>query len=120
MRDFRDAEVGEPQPAVREQQQVVRLHVAMDHVVLVRERQRPQQLLAQVERRAERQPPGQPIFERFLAERQGDHEVAVDEVGRLERQDVRMIELRGQLHFLREVVEHSLFIRFGCGILSAT
>ena len=34
--------------------------------------------------------------------------MAVDEVGRLEAEDVRMIELRGQPHFARKVVERFL------------
>ena len=105
MGDFRDAEIGEPQPAVGKQQQVVRLHVAVDDVLFVGEGHRPQQLLAQVERGAQRQPPRQSLFERLLAQRQRDHEVAVDEVGTLEPQDIRMIELRGQPHFARKVVE---------------
>ena len=57
---------------------------------------------------SQRQPPRQPLFQRLLAERQRDHEVAVDEVGRLESEDIRMIELRRQPHFARKVVERLL------------
>src|SRR5262245_59063021 len=103
MRDFRNAEVGEPQAAILEQQQIVGFHIAVDDAVLVRVRKRVQQLFAEVERSSEREPFGESIVERLLAERKGDHQMAVDVVSCLELKNIGMIEPRGQLHFASEV-----------------
>src|SRR4051812_40346943 len=103
MRDLRNSEVGEPQYTIWKQQQIVWLHVAMNHMVLVRERNRTQQLLAEIKRGPYRQPASQPLFERLFAKGQGDYQMAIDEVSTLEPQDIRMIQLCREPHLTRKV-----------------
>ena len=81
MQDLRDAEVAEAQTAVGEEDDVVGLDVAVDDALLVRVRERVEELSGVFERGLRAEAVAEPIVEGALSERGRDQEVAVDAGG---------------------------------------
>jgi len=105
-----DTEVGQPQePPVIEEDQVRRFDVAVYDAMLVRMRDRVEDLLRVLQGRLDGEPRLETLLECSPPERIDDHEDVGDEIGVLDRKDVRMIQPRVEPDLLAEVIQ--LFLR---------
>ncbi len=81
--------------------------MSLASAMIVREGRGFEHLLREREPRADRHAALHAVLERALAQRIGDGEQPVDELRVLDREDVGVVESRGQAHFLAEVLEHA-------------
>jgi hypothetical protein len=90
--DLRDAEVRELNLVVFEEDEVVRLDVAMDDSMLMRMGERFEHLLGEVEGQRQRDATAEAVAQSALAHGICQDELAVDLVGVLEGKDVRVMQ----------------------------
>lgn len=101
--DLCKTEIGQFQAVTRKEDVILRFDIAMDDPVLMCIRERGERLPGKIERRCRRNAPHDPVSEGLDAELHRNDELIVDETRIVDLENVRVIELERDLHFVQEI-----------------
>jgi len=101
---FCETEISKLELIVRKKNEILGLDVAVDDLIFVGMRQGRQRLTGKVECASHRDTALDPVRQRLVAEFHCDNELFVDVAGIHDRQNIRMPELRGHLHFVQKLL----------------